>query len=99
MVLVAVLLGLAAVLTAGGSDDRPQPARADVPAASGLHVGGPGCDDARDAAAVADAATPWCTLEHAVTTAPPDSTLLVAGGDYPRLTLSGPESLNGGLRI
>lgn len=99
MVLVAVLLGLAAILTAGGSQDRPTSARGDVPPVTGLHVGGAGCDDARDAAAVADPATPWCTLEHAVTTAPADSTLLLAGGDYPRLTLSGPDSLSAGVRI
>lgn len=99
IVLIAVGLGLGAVLTAGASPGRPTPARADVPAPTGLHVGGPGCDDAREATLVADPATPWCTLEHAVTSAPGGSTLLLAGVDFGRLTLAGPESLSAGLRV
>jgi hypothetical protein len=51
-------------------------------------VGGP-CSDSRPAAQAAWLRTPWCSLPGAIRVVPSGSTVLVRGGPYPKLSLSG----------
>jgi hypothetical protein len=47
------------------------------------------CSDARSAAQASSPARPWCTLTHAVAAAPAGATVIVRGGQYPVLRVSG----------
>lgn len=47
------------------------------------------CDDARRAARVRSASTPWCSLSRAIAAAEPGGTVLVRRGSYPQITVSG----------
>src|SRR4051794_21594356 len=47
-------------------------------------VGGP-CDDSRTFAEASSAATPWCTIDRAVESAPGGAVVRVRAGSYPRL--------------
>jgi Right handed beta helix region len=67
------------------------PATAQVPGA--LYVDresrGGGCSDSRSSVEAAVPFTPWCSLKRAVDAAPAGSLVLVRGGSYPLLDVSG----------
>ncbi len=83
---VALLLGVA-VASGALTRSAPTPVRAQA-GTSGpqgpdtYFVGRAGCDDGGDPARARNAASPWCTLQHAVAATPAGGTIAVQAGDY-----------------
>jgi hypothetical protein len=53
------------------------------------HGRGGSCSDARSAATATSASTPWCSIARAIAAAPPGSLVVVRGGSYPSVEVSG----------
>src|SRR4051812_31449338 len=83
-------IGLVLLALLAPPSDRTASSRAAAPAATNvLHVGTKACTDRATPDVARNAATPWCTPQHALEAAPAGSVVEIAPGTYPAIQYSG----------